>query len=373
MKTIRNLIICSCLFCGLNVFSQDPSFSQFYGNQTYFNPAYVGLNGGSTLNFTYRRHWVSVPSKFETMYFNYDSDISGINGLGGIGISAYKDVEGAGFLKNQGLNLMLAHRSNITYSSYLQLAVQGSLISNSVDWSKFTFGDQFDPLLGNINSTSFIYPNDNTTNYDFTIGGVFVFGEGPKKGLRNNNFDIKVGVAAHHIVSTHNSFLGQDVNLPINFIAHVNADIALNRDADFILSPCIVYQKQESPFEIFPWSTLMIGYNMLWGGSFFIGNWIRLDDYKTFSTNTNSLSFTVGYVLKTEKNNESNVFKFYYCYDLSLSGLGSSSGGSHEISIVYHFTESLNTWLNLDGRKGKHKNKKAVPCSKDWSDYYHRF
>ena len=58
---------------------------------------------------------------------------------------------------------------------------------------------------------------------------------------------------------------------------------------------------------------------------------------------------------------------------MSLSGLVGSSGGSHELSLVYHFTESLNTWLNLDGRKSKHKRRKPVPCSKDWSDYYKRF
>ena len=94
MKTIKYFIIVVLVFLGIVVYSQDPSFSQFYGNQTYFNPAYVGIHGGMMVNTTYRRQWLGVPSKFSTQFFNFDSDLSCINGLGGFGISVYHDVEG---------------------------------------------------------------------------------------------------------------------------------------------------------------------------------------------------------------------------------------------------------------------------------------
>ncbi|MEI6823213.1 MAG: PorP/SprF family type IX secretion system membrane protein [Bacteroidota bacterium] len=353
MKTIKKLTICVFLFYGLNVFSQDPSFSQFYGNQTYFNPAFVGLHGGMMVNTTYRRQWLGVPSKFETYFVNFDSDISCINGLGGFGISAYKDIEGQGALTTQGMNLMLSTRLSTGRNSFFQLGAGVAILQKTIDWSKYTFSDQYDPLQGLSYPTSFNHPSDHTFIFpDMSFGLIWKYGDGPKKGLLNNNFDLKFSAAVQHITEPKMSFLGQETFLPKKFIFNINSNISLNRNADFIISPCIVEECQ------YPMSTIMFGYNLLWSETFFIGNWFR------FNT-TNTLSFTFGFNSRFHKDNRStyDLFKFYYCYDLPFTGLKyNASGGSHELGIAYLFNRSLCSLFNLGGGSNKNRRIRRIPC-----------
>ena len=47
-------------------FAQDATFTQFYANRTYINPAYAGADLGLRFNFNYRNLWTAVPGDFST-------------------------------------------------------------------------------------------------------------------------------------------------------------------------------------------------------------------------------------------------------------------------------------------------------------------
>jgi type IX secretion system PorP/SprF family membrane protein len=357
MNNIKYIIFCLLAVLGCNSFAQDPSFSQFYFNQTYFNPAYVGYHGGTMLNATYRRQWIKLPGKFETKYFNIDSDISSINGLGGIGLTAYTDMEGDGFLSTTGADVMLSLRfptnSSKRYSYkevfFIQPAFGIGIMQKNIDFSKFTFGDQLDPITKKIDPyTAFKYPLDHDIIFpDFKFGVLLKYGKGPMKGIEvRENWDIRFGFAVHHLFEPNQSFLGQTSRLPRKLVVHLNSNISLNRDADMIFAPCVVWEHQAQM------NTILGGCNFLWK-NIFIGGW-----YRAFN-NSDALIFDFGLIVGPDRKH-SNKYKFYYSYDMTISNLSNSAtGGSHEISISFYFDNSLNE-LKIGGKK--HKKREKIPC-----------
>jgi type IX secretion system PorP/SprF family membrane protein len=355
MKNIKIIIFSLLIFIELKALAQDPSFSQFYFNQTYFNPAFAGIHGGTNASITYRRQWVNMPGKFETMFFSFDSDISNIRGLGGIGFTAFRDMEGEGFLTTTGGSMQLNTLIPITRYSFLKFGAEVAIYNKTVDWSNYIFGDQLDPIDEFIRKpTSFTYPSDQDVIFpDLTVGVLYMFGEGPKRNLLRRNWSGKIGFAFHHINKPNQSFLGQNSRLPIKLVTHANMNFALNREADIVFSPCAVFEWQETAqAEYYGMKTIYGGFNFLWD-KFFVGNWVR------FMENRDAYIINIGFIGGSDAP-RSDKFKIYYSYDITISDLnGRSTGGSHEISFAYFFYDSFNTWFNLGKRK---RTIKRIPC-----------
>jgi type IX secretion system PorP/SprF family membrane protein len=364
MKKLKVIITIVFLLTEINVFGQDPSFSQFYNNQTYFNPAFVGIHGGMMANLTYRRQWVNIPGRFETEYFNFDSDLSCINGLGGIGISAFRDVEGMGYLKYTGANLMLSTRSFINSNTFVQFGTNVSFIQQTADFSNFIFSDQYDEINGYKKDSEFKYLTDKNTIFpDISFGFVINGGDGPRRGLFNSNYDFKVGGSVNHLITSNNSFLGNEGKIPTKFVAHGSMNIAVNRDATNLISPCFVMEYQD----IMTRYTFGINYTL--NGSFFIGGWGHISDIST-------LSFVAGFNTKffVHNKNTFDLMKFYYCYDITVSGMdNTSTGGSHEIGISYYFNKSLCKLMGWGSNKYKYgtryRKQRRIPCTEPSNGY----
>ena len=79
------------------VYAQDPSFSQFYANKLYLNPAFAGSQPGLSVSMAYRSQWSYVPGGFKT--YNIGVDIQEPLLSSTFGFIALQDQEGAGALK----------------------------------------------------------------------------------------------------------------------------------------------------------------------------------------------------------------------------------------------------------------------------------
>jgi len=209
-----------------NVNGQDPSFSQFYFNKLYFNPAFCGLSGGMGANLTDRIQWPNIPNEFNTMKFSADMDISQIYGLGGIGIMAVSNDEGAGSLKTTQVGLPISSRIKVTDNLFLQVGFMVSVIQKSIDWDNFVFSDQFDEVDGIVRSSSFVIPNVSKLIFpDIQSGFVFEYQHSPTPGHQNSSFNtdnssfksvgkskwsMRVGFAVDHLTQPDFSLLGEN-------------------------------------------------------------------------------------------------------------------------------------------------------------------
>lgn len=299
-------------------FAQDPQFSQFYANPIYLNPAFAGAKRCPRVVMNYRNQWPSISGTFVTYSASFDMHIDKMHG--GIGAHFLADRAGEGTLNTFQGSLMYAYQLNVSRKFTLRFAAQATLMQRSLDWSKLTFGDQIDPRYGFVFSTNEVQPNLSRIFFDMSAGFV---------GYTEN---IYFGFAAHHLTQPDEGFNGQS-RLPIKWTGHAGFNISFGRQSDkaWVLSPNIVYQHQLD-FQQF-------NYGFYLSKSFMVGGiWFR----QSFN-NPDALIFLIGF--------QQGAFKFGYSYDVTVSSLSNSTGGSHELSLG----------LQFNCRKAK-KKFRAISC-----------
>ena len=58
---------------GLKVYSQDPTFTQFYSNPVYLNPALAGSSGCPRIGLNYRNEWPQLTGNYVTYCASFDT------------------------------------------------------------------------------------------------------------------------------------------------------------------------------------------------------------------------------------------------------------------------------------------------------------
>jgi len=285
---------------GINSNAQDPTFTQFYANPLYLNPALAGSHGCSRFASNYRNEWPKLTGNYTTYSASWDSYFKNISG--GIGILATHDQQGQGTINTSMLGLIYSYHLQLGRKWKLQFGARASWYQKYLDWDKLTFGDMIDPRRGFIYSTGDVPRGGSRGFFDASAGAV----------LFNKNFF--AGVAVHHLNRPNESMIVGDSKMPIRVTGHMGAEIQLGRKSKYSngtsIMPNVIYQYQNGFME------LSVGTYVKYG-PLNIGVWYR---------NRDAFILTAG--INTGK------FKLGYSYDVTVSKLNNGvSGGSHEISL----------------------------------------
>jgi type IX secretion system PorP/SprF family membrane protein len=353
---IRTGFLVSCI--GLSVVSasgQDPNFSQFFNTPIYYNPAFTGINKELNVSFSFRDQWPNLPVDFKSYYFSADLGDRNLPGAGGMGLIINSNNEGIGFIYDFGIGLNVSVRIPIFYFLISQVGIRAGFVQKSVKWDDFVFSDQLDERYGiNKNSmTDFVRPDFSKKLYpDFAAGGILQFTSDDEK------VTFTTGFAMDHIFEPDESFLSTgECIVPRKTVIHADAFITTNRsisnnsysrgwDEPVKLNPGIIYQHQGAS------QSLALGMNLL-KYNLYLGAWLRSSVSHQAS---NALILMVGYrYYFTETAN----IKFFYSYDLQISGNLQETGGAHEISLILSFRDislfgqSTHRYIMKNGRKIK--------------------
>lgn len=299
MRTLRLLILCFGL--SNQVLAQDPTFTQFYSNPVYLNPALSGSSGCPRVALNYRNEWPQLTGNYVTYAAAYDSYFKNISG--GVGIVAMHDQQGAGTIQTSMIGASYSYYLKVNRKFRLMFGTQAAYYQKYLDWSQLTFGDMIDPRRGFIYQTGDVPRGDGHRGF-FDVSAGFV-------GFSKNFY---FGAAFHHLNRPDESMILGQSRLPIKMTGHLGANIKLGQRGRYssttFLSPNIIYQNQNG------FQQLNIGAYLKYE-SFTIGAWYR---------NKDAFILTVG--LTTDK------YRIGYSYDLTVSQLGNGiSGGSHEVSM----------------------------------------
>lgn len=335
-----------------NAFAQDPTFTQFYANRTYINPAYAGADLGLRINFNYRNLWTAIPGDFST--FSGGIDIGDPNIFGGIGFLAVSGTEGEGQLQTQRYSLMYSYRLIVVPRMFdLHFGLDAAYLSKEIkDWDAFIFSDQLHPIYGNINPSNVEQPERlRAVMPDFNAGILARFNIKKGGGRMRSRKTIanSIGFAAHHITQPNESLLGRTEKLPIRLLAHYNMLVSLSKVRSrnpFYLSPNILYEHQRQL------STLNVGMYAL-RAPLMVGVWYR-NEFKFEADDTDALMFNIG--LRGMNQRKTFMYQIGYSYDLTLSKLAGSTSGSHEIALIIEFTRAG------FGKKSRYAKKRARNC-----------
>lgn len=283
--------------------AQDPEFTQFYANPLYLNPALAGNRICPRVNISYRAQWPGIYGTYSTIGASVDRLAYKVKG--GVGLMIMNDRAGQGTLNTTGIGLIYAPHVTISPRTWISAAIQVGYWQKTLNWSKLNFGDQIDPRLGNIYTTSEVAGDQSVGNFDLAAGLVF------------NSEHFYAGAAIHHILEPNESFMGGTSILPRKYTLHAGGIIPLSKgryEDESYISPNVLYQKQGD------FQQLNLGMYVK-KGSIVGGLWYRGAD-----------SFIVLLGVEAGK------LRLGYSYDVTVSKLTNASAGAHEVTLGYQFS-----------------------------------
>jgi len=340
MKSLRaGLLLCLLGIIWGDVKGQDPQFSQFYATPLYLNPAFAGATQVSRVGLNYRNQWPSMDASYVT--YSAWADHFFIDANSGVGLVVLSDREDLAGMKMNYVAAQYAYQLGFLQNWTFRPGFEASYVMKSLDYSRLTFGDQYDDN-GYQGPSSEVLNSDWMVNYfDMALGGVFY----------NNNF--WGGFAVHHVLSPNTAFIsGVSDKLPRKYSIHAGYRIPLKKET----TRHIYYDRNQKSIDLYP----AINYKLQ--GEF---QQLDLGMYLTYTP----VSVGIWYrgvpvnILGNYNNSEAIIFSLGlntrglnigYSFDYTLSGLGISSGGAHEISLIYEF------FLG-DPRKPP-KSVRQIPC-----------
>ncbi len=322
-----SIILFFILLLNNGLFSQDPHFSQFYANPLYLNPAFTGTAICPRLIMNYRSQWPSITGTYSTYSAGYDQHVDALSG--GVGVSFFTDRAGEGTIITNNVSILYAYTLQVNRHISIKAGFQASYFQNKLDWDKLTFGDMIDAKYGFVKNTDEARPaqGDLTrTSTDFA-SGLLVYSE--------NFFG---GFAVHHLTEPRIGFVTPS-KLPMKITVHAGGiiDVGHKRKRrrspeDPTISPNILFMQQQD-FQEFNYGLYFNKFPIIGG------IWFR----QNINTNADALILLVGV--------QTDVIKFGYSYDITVSKLSNASGGSHEVSLALQFA-----------CKAKSKRIRAINC-----------
>jgi type IX secretion system PorP/SprF family membrane protein len=299
----RPILILCFLISSLQLWAQDPQFTQFYANPLYLNPAFAGSVNCPRICLNYRNQWPALTGTFITTSASYDQHISSISS--GIGLLVMADNAGEGTLNTTDLSGIYSYQLSVTRDFSIRFGLQATYKQRKLDWDKLTFGDMIDPRYGFIYPTTESRPSTSKSFADFSAG------------ILAYTARVYGGVAVNHLTEPEESFIkpAPGSTLPMKITAHAGAIIPISgmRNEETYFSPNILYQLQRDFQQIC--LGMYVAKPPLVGGLW----------YRQGGRNGDSFQALVGL--------QQGIFKFGYSYDITISTLAAASAGSHEVSL----------------------------------------
>lgn len=316
---MKNKLLLLLLFFSLHVFLKaqvDPHFSQYYVYPSWLNPALTGaIDGDYRVSSIFRKQWNSIDG-FSTT--GLSADINSNQSIN-IGVSLLQQKAGVGGYTFLNSNISVAY-TGIKFDAAglkrLVFAMQGGILDRRFDRSKFTLGDQWNPITGyNPSATSAdIIKTNASTVFDMGVGFLY-YDASPFKTA-----NLYVGFSASHLTQPEDPFTNGMVHskLPIRYTFHGGVKCRINNQLSVV--PNILYLNQGNATE------KMVGaYVQIKGNNFFdflTGINYRVDDAFAIFIGANYKNITAG-----------------ISYDFVTSALGKNINNinSIELSLSYIF------------------------------------
>jgi type IX secretion system PorP/SprF family membrane protein len=238
----------------------------------------------------------------------YDQHIPSISG--GLGLIVMNDRAGRGTLSTSRISGIYSYQQAVSRKFSIKAGFEATYFQKALDWSQLQFGDMIDPRKGFIYTTQDQPRGGKVSQVDFSAG---IIGFSKK---------VYFGFAAHHLNEPNESLVVGLSRLPMKLTAHFGALLPLDGDARYasaFISPNILYRRQGEFQQMNVGGYVSKG--PIVGGIWYRG--ILGTQYR------DAFIVTLGI--------QSDVIKFGYSYDVTVSDLTPATGGAHEVSMALNF------------------------------------
>lgn len=327
------LCILTCICFTKKTSAQDPHFSQYFSSPLTFNPAFTGyFDGSSRFSFNFRNQWSNTGDPYTTGTASYDVRILknkiGNNDRWGLGVYGLYDQSTGGIYKNTYFSLSTGFNKGLdeTGDQSIGIGLQATFGTNSVDFARIAFNNQFDGVSGfNLSIPSGETVNNRSVSYmDVNAGILYNY-----KDETGNQFSL--GAAMFHLLKPKLSFFSNsNPTLAQRFTVHASAGLLLNEKDDLFISAHGMMQGGSNEYVLGAAYGLGLGSGEM---SLYLGAWLRLGaaTYPYIGIRTPDYQIGLSYDLLKADINRINRFT-----------------GSSELSFIYYFNNE--------------KRGKGIPC-----------
>lgn len=191
--------------------AQDTKISHPFMWKSFNNPGYSGFDGLARVSVGMQRSYWSNPLDFRTYFVSADFPFKEKRtfGLGGVSLLYQRDQENSLLYITNTFGAALSARVKLSRSTVLQVGLQPTLYQKSIDPSRITLGDQFDPFYGQILDVSPELVNfyaDRVTMFDIGAG---IYGETDFDIAWHGVASLEYGFSVYHIIESTQSFLSE--------------------------------------------------------------------------------------------------------------------------------------------------------------------
>ncbi|MFL5747290.1 MAG: PorP/SprF family type IX secretion system membrane protein [Niastella sp.] len=292
----------------------DPHFTQYYVYPSWLNPALTGaFDGDYRISGIYRNQWGNISKPFSTV--GLGGEIVTNNNVN-LGLNLLNQTAGDG-----GYYYTTAY-ANIAYTGvrfgpnenhHIVMGLQLGMIRRGFNASKFTFGDQWDPITGfNPGSSTDGFNKTKTTSFD-AGAGVLYFDATPGKMA-----NVYAGFSVSHLTKPKDYFSSNaNAQLPMRYTGH--AGVRLTLSEVFSVTPNVLYTKQGTAEEKMAGAYVQL--NAAPGTDVMLGANYRIND---------AISPFVGFT--------HNNMVLGLSYDVNTSELGKMAHGSNSFELSLSIT-----------------------------------
>ena len=304
-------IVCVWMLGASMALGQDVAFSQFVAMPMNVNPALTGIAYGPRVNLAYRNEWPAIDKGFVSYGLSFDQHIEKINS--GFGFLFTYDRVADGLLNGYQFRVNYAYQIRLGKGIGMQIGAYAGYANRSVNWTRFTFNDQIDPIFGFTDLNGLPNPTaqplpTNESVHMFDAGAGFVLYNKIAYG----------GFAFSHITTPEQSFTDSEDpgELPLKTTIHGGVVIDITpkkRNTTNYISPNLMFLSQGGSTAINAGS-----YINIW--KVFLGGFFRYN-----IDNPDAVIAVVGTKIE--------FVRIAYSYDITVSKLEMASGGAHEVTL----------------------------------------
>jgi type IX secretion system PorP/SprF family membrane protein len=297
-----------------NLMAQDPQFTQYYRNPVYHNPAMAGSEFMPRISISTRSQWPRLDAASTSILLGADTYFEAAKS--GVGIYFLNDRIGER-TKTNDLSLQYAYRWKYAKNQAIRIGLGGHFLSSNFSSLGTFFGDQFGNSGANGKPSS--DPNKLSKTEKFFDGSAGLLWETPT---------IQAGISSAHLLTQggfyrkYQAIASYKINLSERF------GNSYKSGSEYFISPSVLYRK------IGPVSQMDMGAVLklaaVEAGLSYRG--IPLKKIIKKTPGADAINGMVGLNFDS--------FTIAYSYDVTVSRLRGTTGGSHEFSLVFRIDNS---------------------------------
>ncbi|MEQ1744360.1 MAG: PorP/SprF family type IX secretion system membrane protein [Saprospiraceae bacterium] len=341
---IRQIFLCIFLLRICFATAQDPHISQFFANRLYLNPAFAGIDDGLLVNATARNQWYAANKGYS--FYTLSAEWQEPCWRSGFGLMLTHAREGLAPLVSSSGALTYRYGD---YEKGFNVALQCSFNQKYLDWSRFTFSDELDPVFGDIYGSA-VADGEATATFLGIAAGLLYRWDSRVKTRGGMKFQTRwhLGLAAHHLASLFGegpdaSFLPYDteevpprltlhggVIIPLTFLKGVNNSL--------LISPNFRLESQgPEPYNLGKSQTLFSGgIYVVFMNKLTVGALYHNRSIAAGTRHTSAMTYAIG-LSSLPTTAKSDAFYIGLSIDVNPTGLGWESKNTYEFNFRYTF------------------------------------